>query len=392
MTKDERIQDILQRGVKQVIHKKHLESLLKGRKKLRVKLGFDPTSPLIHIGNGATLLKLRAFQDLGHQVVIIVGDFTALIGDNSDKESERPMLSEKQVKENIKTYFDQVFKILDKTKTEAVYNSTWLKKLDFNEIGKLADQFSVNEFISRELIKKRLKAGKRVGLRELLYPLMQGYDSVAIRADVEIGGTDQLFNMLAGRTLQEYFKQSPQDVLMIDLLLGADGRKMSKSYGNTINILDDAQTMFGKAMTIKDELIEQYFVLATNIPQRQIEEIKKTHSNPRDQKLLLAHTLVELCHGRQGADKAKENFISQFSKKELPSDIPERKLKEGSYSLVDVLVEANMVSSKSEARRLIQQGGIRVNQEVVKSDKLLSVGKKNNLLIQVGKRKLLKIK
>ncbi len=392
MTKDERIQDILQRGVKQVIHKKHLESLLKGRKKLRVKLGFDPTSPLIHIGNGATLLKLRAFQDLGHQVVIIVGDFTALIGDNSDKESERPMLSEKQVKENIKTYFDQVFKILDKTKTEAVYNSTWLKKLDFNEIGKLADQFSVNEFISRELIKKRLKAGKRVGLRELLYPLMQGYDSVAIRADVEIGGTDQLFNMLAGRTLQEYFKQSPQDVLMIDLLLGADGRKMSKSYGNTINILDDAQTMFGKAMTIKDELIEQYFVLATNIPQRQIEEIKKTHSNPRDQKLLLAHTLVELCHGRQGADKAKENFISQFSKKELPSDIPERKLKEGSYSLVDVLVEANMVSSKSEARRLIQQGGIRVNQEVVKSDKLLSVGKKNNLLIQVGKRKFLKIK
>lgn len=392
MTKDERIQDILQRGVKQVIHKKHLESLLKGRKKLRVKLGFDPTSPLIHIGNGATLLKLRAFQDLGHQVVIIVGDFTALIGDNSDKESERPMLSEKQVKENIKTYFDQVFKILDKTKTEAVYNSTWLKKLDFNEIGKLADQFSVNEFISRELIKKRLKAGKRVGLRELLYPLMQGYDSVAIRADVEIGGTDQLFNMLAGRTLQEYFKQSPQDVLMIDLLLGADGRKMSKSYGNTINILDDAQTMFGKAMTIKDELIEQYFILATNIPQRQIEEIKKTHSNPRDQKLLLAHTLVELYHGRQGADKAKENFISQFSKKELPSDIPERKLKEGSYSLVDVLVEANMVSSKSEARRLIQQGGIRVNQEVVKSDKLLSVGKKNNLLIQVGKRKFLKIK
>ena len=390
MTKDDKIRGILQRGVEEIIHSKSLEKKLAGKKKLRVKLGFDPTSPFLHIGNAAALLKLRAFQDLGHQAVIIVGDFTGLIGDNSDKESERPMLSEAQVKENIKTYFAQAFKVLDKEKTEAVYNSTWLKNLNFGEIGKLADQFSVNEFTSRELIKKRLTAGKRVGLRELLYPLMQGYDSVAVKADVEIGGTDQRFNMLAGRTLQEFYGQEPQDVIMITLLEGGDGRKMSKSYGNTINILDDANIMFGKVMTVNDNLIEKYFTLATNTLWKHIDEIMKSYDNPRDQKLILAHAIVEQYHGVHAARKAQENFVSQFSKKELPPDISEMKVKAGTYSLAELLVQLKLAASKSEARRLIEQGGVKINQVKV-TEKPLTIGKKNNLTVQVGKRKFVKI-
>lgn len=390
MTKDEKIRSILQRGVEEIIHQKHLEKLLKGRRKLRVKLGFDPTSPYLHIGNAVPLLKLRAFQDLGHQVVFIVGDFTGLIGDTSDKDSERPMLTEEQVQHNIKTYFDQAFKILDKDKTEALYNSTWLRSLDFLEIGKMADSFSVNEFISRDLIKKRLTAGKRVGLRELLYPLMQGYDSVAIKADVELGATDQRFNMLAGRTLQEHYGQEPQTVMMLSMLEGGDGRKMSKSYGNTINILDAPDVMFGKSMAIKDELIEQYFTLATNTLWQHIEEIKKSYSNPRDQKLILAHTITEQYHGANAARRAQESFVSQFSKKELPSNISEQKIKPGTYFLVDLLVQLKLTTSKSEARRLIAQGGVKINQAKA-TEKPLIIGKKNNLIIQVGKRKFVKI-
>lgn len=395
MIKDEKIRSILQRGVEEIIHKKHLEAQLRGRKKLRVKLGFDPTSPFLHIGNAATLLKMRAFQDLGHQAVIIVGDFTGLIGDSSDKDSERPMLTEAQVKENIKTYFDQAFKILDKNKTEAIYNSTWLKKLDFQEIGKMADQFSVNEFISRELIKKRLNGGKRVGLRELLYPLMQGYDSVAIKADVEIGGTDQRFNMLAGRTLQEYYGQAPQDVIMISLLEGNDGRKMSKSYGNVINILDDPNVMFGKVMAVNDDLIERYFTMATNTLWQHMDEIKKSYDNPRDQKMILAHAIVEQYHGSDAARRAQEGFVSQFSKKEMPSDIEEVKLKAGAYLMADLLVKFKLAASKSEARRLIQQGGVKINQKTFSADGLnekIKIGTKNNLVLQVGKRKFVKIK
>jgi tyrosyl-tRNA synthetase len=301
------------------------------------------------------------------------------------------MLSEVQIKENIKTYFHQAFKILDKNKTEALYNSEWLKKLDFGEIGKMADQFSVNEFTSRELIKKRLSAGKRVGLRELLYPLMQGFDSVAVKADVEIGGTDQRFNMLAGRTLQEFYGQEPQDIMMITLLEGADGRKMSKSYGNTINILDDPNTMFGKAMAINDSLIEKYFTMATNTLWQHMEEIKNSYDNPRDQKLILAHAIVEQYHGASAARRAQENFVSQFSKKELPSDIPEKKVKPGKYTLVDLLVLLKLATSKNEARRLITQGGVKINQKTT-PDKPVIIGTKNNLIVQVGKRKFVKIK
>lgn len=390
MTKDEKIRSILQRGVEEIIHSKSLEKKLAGKKKLRVKLGIDPTSPNIHIGRAVVLWKLRAFQDLGHQVVFIIGDFTGQIGDTSDKDAERPMLTEEQISKNVKTYLEQAYKILDKDKTEFHYNSTWLKKLGFAEIGHLANMFGLHEFSSRDNIAKRLKAGKRVSVRELLYPLMQGYDSVAVKSDVELGGTDQRFNLLAGRTIQQAYGQEQQDVLMMELLEGTDGRKMSSSWGNTINLNDDPNIMFGKVMSIPDKLMDRYFTLATNTLWQHIDELKKSYSNPRDQKLILAHTIVEQYHGSDLARRAQENFVSQFSKKELPSDIPSLKIKPGTYSAVELLVQTKLVSSKSEARRLIEQGGVKVNQKLV-TEKPLVIGKKNNLILQVGKRKFVKI-
>lgn len=392
MTKDEKIRSILQRGVEEIVHKDHLEQQLKSRKILRVKLGIDPTSPNIHIGRAVVLWKLRAFQDLGHQVVFIVGDFTGLIGDTSDKEAERPMLTEAEIQTNVETYLEQAYKILDKDKTESYYNSSWLKDLGFAEIGKLANLFGMHEFSQRDNIAKRLKEGKRVSVRELLYPLMQGYDSVAVRADIELGGIDQRFNLLAGRTIQQAYGMEPQDILMNELLIGTDGRKMSSSWGNTINLNDEPDLMFGKVMSIPDNLMDTYFTLATNTLWQHVEEIKKSYDNPRDQKLILAHTIVEQYHGPHAARVAQEHFVSQFSKKELPTDIPEVALKDGSRSLVELLVETKLVASKSEARRMIEQGGVKINQEVVVADKEIILEKKNNLTLQVGKRKFVKIK
>jgi tyrosyl-tRNA synthetase len=391
MTKQEQIKQVLSRTVVEVIQKNNLEKKLAGKKPLRVKLGIDPTSANIHLGRAVVLWKLREFQDLGHKVVFIIGDFTGQIGDTSDKESERPMLAEATIKNNLKTYLDQAFKIIDKKKTEVHYNSTWLKKLSLGEVGFLADMFGLHEFSARENISKRLKAGKRVSLRELLYPLMQGYDSVMVKADVELGGTDQKFNLLAGRPIQEGYKQTPQDVLMVELLEGTDGRKMSSSWGNTINIFDKPEDMFGKVMTIQDELIEKYFVFTTRLSETEIKSIIKQNKNPRDQKLVLATAVVALYHGQKLAEAAREKFISQFSKKELPDEIKEIKVKPGNYLLVDLLVLTKLVESKSEAKRLLQQNGVKINQGVPKSDSI-EIGQKNNLILQVGKRKFIKIK
>ena len=392
LTKQQQIEELLTRGVEEVIFKDHLSAQLKSGKKLRVKLGIDPTSPNIHIGRAVLLWKLRAFQDMGHKIVFIVGDFTGVIGDTSDKDAERPMLSSADVKKNLKDYFKQAFKILDKTKTETHYNSKWLKKLGFTEISKLADLFSVHEFNSRELIKKRLDAGKRVSQRETLYPLMQGYDSVAVKADLELGGTDQRFNLLAGRTIQPAYKQAPQDIMTMQLLEGTDGRKMSSSWGNVINITDNPDDMFGKVMSISDELIKKYFILATRVPLKEIDHIIKTFSNPRDQKIALADEIIKLYHPKDdNALKARNRFIAQFSNKELPTDIKEVSIKPGKYSLIDLLAQTKLVESKSEARRLIAQNGVKVNGEPPK-DELLEIKQKNNLLLQVGKRKFIKVK
>jgi tyrosyl-tRNA synthetase len=387
----ERINELLNRGVEEVINKDELEALLSGTKKLRVKLGIDPTSPNIHIGRAVVLWKLRAFQELGHKVVFIVGDFTGLIGDTSDKDSERPMLTEAQVKANLKTYFAQAFKILDKSKTETHYNSKWLKKLGFKDVGELANLFSLHEFEARENIAKRLTAGKRVSLRELLYPLMQGYDSVAIKADVELGGTDQRFNLLAGRTIQPFYKQKPQNILTMTLLEGTDGRKMSSSWGNVVNVTDEPNDMFGKIMSIPDSLIEKYFVMATRVSLAEIKEIIAAHQNPRDQKMRLAFEVTSLYHGVKKAQEGQNAFVSQFSKGELPTDIPEKKLKPGLYKLSELLVALEMVSSKSEARRMFDQHGVKVDQETSVDGEIELDGKKEYLL-QVGKRKFFKIK
>jgi tyrosyl-tRNA synthetase len=388
MNKNEQINSLLSRGVEEIIPEANLREMLRGNKKLRVKLGIDPTSPSLHIGRSVVLWKLRAFQDLGHTVVLIVGDFTGLIGDTSDNDAERPMLSPAEVKKNSATYFKQAFKILDPKKTETHYNSKWLKQLGFLEIGRMADQFSLHEFIARENIKRRLDGGKRIGLREVLYPLMQGYDSIAIRADVELGGTDQRFNLLAGRTLQPAYGQKPQAILTTPLLEGLDGRKMSSSWGNTINLTDSPEDMFGKTMSLDDALVEKYFLLATPMPEKEIKQLMKTVSHPRDRKLRLAFTITELYHGKLQAKKAQDDFIARFSKKELPSDIPTKKIK-AATQLSTLLVDLGMATSKSEARRLISQNGVRVNQEV--SADIIIEPKKSPMLIQVGKRKLIKI-
>lgn len=388
---DSQIVELLTRGVEDVIDKANLESLLKSKNKLRVKLGIDPTSPNIHIGRAVVLWKLRAFQDMGHKAVFIVGDFTGQVGDTSDKDSERPQLSEKQIKENLKTYFEQAFKILDKKKTEVYYNSKWLKKLGFLEIVRLANLFGLHEFISREVIARRMKEGKRVSFLEAMYPLMQGYDSVAVKADVELGGTDQRFNLLAGRTIQPLYKQASQNILMTTLMEGTDGRKMSSSWGNVINITDEPNMMFGKVMSIPDSLIKKYYLLATRTSIVEIERVTTELANPRDQKLLLAQAIASLYHGNKSAMLAKDAFVAQFAKGQLPTEIQEKKLTPGKYKLSDLLVLTSLVTSKSEARRLIEQKGIKVNQQPAVDTEYILDGKQEYLL-QVGKRKFVKIK
>lgn len=392
MSKEQKVDELLTRGVADVVDREHLRKALLGKKKLRVKLGIDPTSPNIHIGRAVALWKLRAFQDLGHQVVFIVGDFTGLIGDTSDKDAERPMLTEATVKQNMKNYLAQAFKILDKSKTEAHHNSKWLKKLGFKEIGTMADGFGLHEFSSRELIKKRLDGGKRVSLRELLYPLMQGYDSVAVKADVELGGSDQWFNLLAGRTIQPIYGQDPQDIMTFQLLEGTDGRKMSSSWGNVINLMDTPSDMFGKVMSLRDELVERYFELATRMPLADVKQFMSSTPNPRDQKMRLGVELVTLYHSEKEAVRAREAFIAQFSNKELPTDISSVVIAAGKYLLSDLLLQTKLVSSKGEARRMMEQGGVRVNQTQEPKDRQIVIEKKNDLLLQVGKRKFMRIK
>lgn len=383
------LNDLLTRGVDEIIDRKHLEEKLKSGKKLRIKLGVDPTGSKLHIGHAITLWKLKTFQDLGHKVVLIIGDFTAQIGDTSDKESERPMLTEEQVADNMKDYLDQIGKILDIKQLEVHHNSEWLKKLTYDEILKQADQFGLNEFVSRELIARRLKTGSRVSLRETYYPLLQGYDSVAIQADVEMGGTDQRFNLLTGRTLQKFYGQEPQDIFIVTFLEGLDGRKMSKTLGNGVNISDEPNDMFGKVMTVNDDLIVRYFTLATSVPLEEIEKLEKelkNGANPRDIKLRLAKEIVTLYHGAEAAEKASQEWQKVFSNKEKPSEIEEASVH--SENIVEVLVETKLVASKSEAKRVLAQNGVKVNDQIANESTKVS----GNSIIQVGKRKFIKIK
>ncbi len=389
-TDAKKIEELMGRGVDEVIVKDSLEKKLKSGKKLRIKLGIDPTSPNIHLGRSIPLLKLRDFQELGHQVVFIIGDATGVVGDTSDKESERPMLDEAKVKQNMKDYAKQAGKVVDIKKCEVFYNSKWLAKLGLLELAKMANLFGLHEFESREIISKRLKAGKRVSFHELMYPLMQGYDSVMVKADVEIGGTDQRFNLLAGRTIQSYYGQAPQDIVMSPLVEGTDGRKMSSSWGNTINLIDSANDIYGKVMTVPDNLIIKYFTLTTRVPLAEVKEFEKSLAsggNPRDVKMKLAFELVKFYHSAKAAQEAQEYFVSTFSKKETPEEISE--LKPSAYDIVTVLVEAKFVASKAEARRAIEQGGVKVNGQKVGAQNFVPAQQGD--VVQKGKRFFVRI-
>ncbi|HEX7586592.1 MAG TPA: tyrosine--tRNA ligase [Patescibacteria group bacterium] len=384
-----KIDEILTRGVAEVIEKEHLKKRLLSGEKLRIKLGIDPTSPNLHLGRSVTLLKLKDLQELGHKIIFIIGDFTGVIGDASDKESERPMLAPETVEKNLATYKEQAGKFLDMTKAEVHYNSEWLSKLGFKEIAEQADVFSVAEFNARENVKNRLQKGARVSLREILYPLMQGYDSVMVKADLELGGTDQRFNLLAGREMQKHYGQDSQDILMVNLIEGTDGRKMSSSWDNTINILDDPNKMFGKVMSIPDELIIKYFIHCTRTLLKSVKKMEKDMAggkfNPRDAKLELATEIVKIYHGEEKSKEAQKYFVDTFSKKGTPESVPEFMVEAENIKLTEFLVKSGQAKSLGDARRKIEQGGVEVDGKKIQDWQIVLNNKYNEKVFKIGK-------
>jgi tyrosyl-tRNA synthetase len=383
-------EELLTRGVDEIIGGEEIKRRMGRGDKLRVKFGTDPTSPNIHIGRAVPLLKLRDFQILGHQIVLIIGDFTGEVGDTSDKPSGRSMLTKEKVVENMETYAKQCGKILDLSKTEIRYNSEWLSLLTFGEVCRLADMFSVSEFIQRSIIRDRLDSGQRVSVRELMYPLMQGYDSVVVNADLELGGNDQRYNLLAGREIQRHFGQNPQSVITMHLIDGLDGRKMSSSWGNVVKLTDSNRDMFGKIMSISDNLVPIYFEHCTRVPMRMVRglevRVDEGKINPMLVKLELAHEITRLYHGNDGADDAREFFKMTIQDKSVPTDITEISVK--SRNILDVLIVSGFTSSKNEGRRLIMNKGIKVNGIAVKGvDDTVPVG----AVIQKGKRNFVKV-
>jgi len=387
-----KIESLLTRGVEEIFVKENLLQKLASGRELRVKLGFDPTGSDIHIGRAILLRKLKEFQNLGHKVIFIVGDFTAQVGDPSDKLEKRPMISGQKIKENIAKYKEQVSKIIDVSKADFLFNSSWLGKLGFQEISELAESFSIQQMSNRRNFKERLSRGEEVSLREFLYPLMQGYDSVEVRSDVEIGGFDQLFNLKAGRIIQKHYGQKEQDVLTTEMLPGTDGRKMSTSWGNVVNIVDEPSSMFGKIMSLDDSLIEKYFLLCTEVSLEDIESIKKKlaeGANPRDLKLRLASEIVALYHDGAAAKSAQENFVKTFSGKQAPEEMPVARAAKGD-SLVDVLLGAGAFSSKTQIRRLITEGAVTnlaTNQKITDPAALLE----ENMKLRLGKHQFIEI-
>ncbi len=383
------VDEVLTRGVANIIPgQKELKIALNTGQKLNVYFGIDPTSTRIHLGHTVPLRKLQQFADLGHNVTFLIGDFTALIGDTSDKDTERPALTSVEIEENFRTYKKQAEKILDFSKIRIRYNSEWLKKLTFEDVVRLTQEFSLGDFISRELIKKRLGEGKRIGLHETLYPIMQGYDSYMMDTDLQIGGTDQTFNMQAGRTLQKTRRAKESYILTTPILEGADGRKMSKSWGNAIWLDDKPREMYAKVMAVDDVLITVYFRLATNLALKEVAEIEdelRNGAHPMEIKKHLADAIVsELC-GAEAANDAAKAFQSIVQRGEAPEDIPTRIYPETSpLSLLALLTDASLVESRSEARRLIEQGGVRVDGRQVR-DADYPIPKETDHIVQIGK-------
>ncbi len=390
ITDEKRIDELLNRGVEDIFIKEEMRALLLSGKQLRVKLGVDPTGPKIHLGRAIPLRKLREFQKLGHQAVFIVGDFTAQIGDASDKSEKRPMLTRAAIDENLKDYKSQVSKILDISKAEFVYNSDWLSKLTFEDVTKLAECFTVQQMLARRNFKERYDNGVEISLREFLYPLMQGYDSVAVKADIEIGGFDQLFNVKAGRVVQEYYGQTKQQIIVGTMLEGTDGRKMSSSWGNIIAIVDDPETMFGKVMALRDELIIKYFVLCTDATLEDIQKVEiemKQGGNPKDSKMKLATEIVTLYHNEKDATLAKNSWIEAFEKGGVPETVPEI-TSTPDKELVQVLIKAGIVTSKTDWRRLVDEKAVTdVEKGTIIDPKILAY----NGTFKIGKKRFVRI-
>ena len=381
----------IRRGAVELIVEEELAKKLARRRKLRVKLGLDPTAPDLHLGHTVVINKLRDFQQLGHQVQFLIGDFTGMIGDPTGKNQTRPPLTREEIERNAKTYQEQVFKILDPGKTEVLYNSQWSDKLGAEGIIRLAAKYTVSQLLERDDFSKRFATEKPIALHELLYPLMQGYDSVAMKADVELGGTDQKFNLLVGRELQKQYGQEPQCILTMPLLEGLDGKeKMSKSLGNYVGIAEPPQEIFGKLMSISDDLMWRYVELLSFEPPATIAQWKKDH--PREVKARFAKEIVARFHSREAATRAEEDFESRFREGEMPSEMPELRLSAptGGIAIVQLLKLANLTPSTSEAQRMIEQGGVKVDGERV-SDKALKIPAGRTVIVQVGKRKFARI-
>ncbi len=373
-----------------------LEKSFQTGKPLRIKQGFDPTAPDIHMGHTVGLRKLRQFQELGHQVVVIIGDYTGMVGDPSEKNSTRPRLTHEDVLENAKTYEQQFFKILDQDQTEIRYNGDWFSRMSFAEIMDLASKFTVARMLERDDFSKRYSSQLPISIHEFFYPLMQGYDSVMIRADIEIGATEQKFNLVIGRQIQKEYGQEPQIVLTLPVLEGIDGiQRMSKSVGNYIGIDEQPNDMFGKSMSIPDHLIYPYFELLTDVSLEELNiirsQLENTKTNPMLLKRRLARTLVRMYHNENTAKLAEEHFDIVHKKKEIPGDIPEFKMHKSSMRLIDLMLEAGIVSGKGEARRLIRQGGVKLDGQTI-SNELFEIQTLDGSILKVGKRKFLKIK
>jgi tyrosyl-tRNA synthetase len=399
---DTRFATILKRGVAEIITEAELLRLLKSGRILTLKQGFDPSASDIHLGHVVGLRKLRQFQELGHKVTLIVGDWTARIGDPSGQSATRPMLSPSEIERNAQTYMEQFFKVVDKDKTELRWQSEWFSQFTLDEVIKLTSKFTVAQLLAREDFNKRYGSGNPISLAEMLYPLLQGYDSVAIKADVEFGGIDQKFNCLVGRELQQGTGQPPQQVFLVPLLIGTDGhQKMSKSLHNHIGVAEPPREIYGKVMSIPDSLILDYFELVTDVPEEEIAEFKKQlkiHSvNPMNLKKRLAHEIVRQFHGKQAADGAEKHFTQVFQKREIPKETSTVELRgtdtlranaEVWRDITSLLSDAGLAKSRSEARRLLAQGAIEVDGEKVSTDKVIL---KDGSIIKVGKRGFLKM-
>ena len=389
----ERQLERIKRGTVEIISEdelvERLKDSIKNNRPLRIKAGFDPTAPDIHLGHTVLLQKMKVFQDLGHRVIFLIGDFTGMIGDPTGRVEARPPLTREEVLKNSETYTKQVFKILDKDRTEIVFNSEWMDRIDARRLIEIASKYTVARMLERNDFHERFKSGKPISIHEFLYPLIQGYDSYALEADVELGGTDQKFNLLVGRDLQREFGQRPQVVITLPLLEGTDGRmKMSKSYGNYIGVDEPPEDIFGKIMSISDELMIRYFELLTDVSSERLEMIKRGDISPREAKEELALEITSRFHGREAAESAREHFYTLFVKKEMPEDIKEIDIKgeDGAVWLPRLLTIAGFTSSNSEARRLIKQGGVSIDGKKV-LDEDIQLEAKGPYLIRVGKRR-----